>query len=397
MTQFGTKVVRAGNTFSDQTGAITPPIYQTATYCLDEVGKDKGFDYSRSANPTRQALEQALAEIENAPYAVAFASGMSAVDSCMRLLKSGDHVVCSDDVYGGVIRLFDTILVDFGVTVTYVDTSDPKTVEAAIRKETRLIWLETPTNPLLKVSSVQEISQIAKAHGLLLGVDSTFATPALLRPFELGADIVLHSTTKYLSGHNQLIGGVVITKDEEIYDRLKHLQKSIGSVPGPFDCWLTMLGLRTLSLRMQKHCANAKAVAKFLEEQDSVERIFYPGLKNHHRHEAAAREMKDFGGMISFELKGGVPAGKFFINTLEFCCLAESLGAVETMVTHPASMTHASVPKENREARGLTDGLIRLSIGIEEPEDIIADLDQAFRKTEKQFGLKQTLKVANTK
>ena len=396
MTQFGTKVVRAGNCFSDQTGAIIPPIYQTATYCLEEVGQDKGYDYSRSSNPTRQALENALAEIENAPYAVVFSSGMSAVDSCMRLLKSGDHVVCSDDVYGGVIRLFDTILVDFGVSVTYVDTSHPESVLKAIRQETRLIWLETPTNPLLKISSIEEISQIAKAHGILLGVDTTFATPALLRPFELGADIVLHSTTKYLSGHNQLIGGVLITKDKEIYDRLKHLQRSIGAVPGPFDCWLTLLGLRTLSLRMQKHCSNAQSVASFLEKQASVERIFYPGLKSHHRHDVAAREMRNFGGMMSFELKGGVPAGKFFINSLKFCCLAESLGAVETMVTHPASMTHAAVPKENREARGLTDGLIRLSIGIEEPEDIIADLEQAFTLTKKQFGLPQSLKVANT-
>lgn len=375
--KFDTKVVRATIKPDPSTGAIVPPIYQTATYVLPEVGKTLGYDYTRSSNPTRAQLESVLAALEGVPYAVCFASGMSAMDSVAKLLNPGDHVVCSDDVYGGVSRLFNQLLVRYGIEFTYVDSSYPEQVEAALKPNTKLVWVETPTNPLLKVTDVEAVGAIAKKHGAWFGVDNTFATPALLRPFELGADIVVHSTTKYLSGHNQIIGGCVLTNDEKLYDEMKFVQRTIGAVPSPFDCWLTLLGVKTLSLRIARHSANAMKVAEFLEAHPQVDRVSYPGLPSHPQHEIAKRQMADFGGMISFELKGGIPAGIALLNKVELCALAESLGAVETMVTHPASMTHAAVPKEERMARGLTDGLVRLSVGIEDPEDIIADLKAA--------------------
>ena len=375
--KFDTKVVRAGIKPDPTTGSIIPPIYETATYVLDEVGKDKGFDYTRSSNPTRQVLEDNLAAIEGGDYGVSFASGMSAVDSCLKLLNSGDHVVCSDDVYGGVSRLFNKVLSRYGIGLTYVDSSEPETVRQAIRPETKLLWIETPTNPLLKVTDLAAMSAIAKEHGLYFGVDSTFATPAFLRPLEFGADIVMHSTTKYLSGHNQIIGGVVITNRKEIYDELKFIQKTIGAVSSPFDCWLTLLGVKTLHLRMERHAANAQKVAEYLESHPKVARVAYPGLPSHPQHEIAKAQMSGFSGIISFELKGGIAAGKTVMNAVKLCSLAESLGAVETMITHPATMTHAEVPAEDRHARGLSDGLVRLSVGIEDVEDILADLDQA--------------------
>ena len=375
--KFDTKVVRAGIKPDPTTGSIIPPIYETATYVLDEVGKDKGFDYTRSSNPTRQVLEDNLAAIEGGDYGVSFASGMSAVDSCLKLLNSGDHVVCSDDVYGGVSRLFNKVLSRYGIGLTYVDSSEPETVRQAIRSETKLLWIETPTNPLLKVTDLAAMSAIAKEHGLYFGVDSTFATPAFLRPLEFGADIVMHSTTKYLSGHNQIIGGVVITNRKEIYDELKFIQKTIGAVSSPFDCWLTLLGVKTLHLRMERHAANAQKVAEYLESHPKVARVAYPGLPSHPQHEIAKAQMSGFSGMIAFELKGGIAAGKTVMNAVKLCGLAESLGAVETMITHPATMTHAEVPAEDRHARGLSDGLVRLSVGIEDVEDILADLDQA--------------------
>jgi cystathionine beta-lyase/cystathionine gamma-synthase len=362
------------------TGAIVPPIYQTATYVLDEVGKDKGFDYTRSSNPTRQIMEEVLADLDGGKFGVAFASGMSAVDSVMKLLKAGDHVVCSDDVYGGVSRHFNQILVNYNLHFTYVDSSNPTNIENAIQANTKLIWVETPTNPLLKITDLEAVGNIAKKHNILFGVDSTFATPVFLRPLEFGADLVMHSTTKYLSGHNQLIGGIVITNREDLFNQLKFVQKTIGAVPGPFDCWLTLLGIKTLDLRMKKHDANAQIVAEYLEAHPKVSSVTYPGLPSHPSHKIAKKQMSGFSGMISFELTNGILAGETVMNSVKLAKLAESLGSVETMITHPATMTHADVPQEEREARGLTDGLVRLSVGIENADDIIADLEQALNQ-----------------
>ena len=378
--KFDTKVVQSGMTPDPTTGAIVPPIYQTATYVLEEVGKDKGFDYTRSSNPTRQVMEEILADLDGGKFGVAFASGMSAVDSCMKLLKAGDHVICSDDVYGGVSRHFNQILVNYDLHFTYVDSSDPVNIENAIQANTKLIWVETPTNPLLKITDLEAVGKIAKKHNILFGVDSTFATPVFLRPLEFGADLVMHSTTKYLSGHNQLIGGVVITNREDLFDSLKFVQKTIGAVPGPFDCWLTIMGVKTLDLRMKKHTENAQAVAEILEAHPKVSTVTFPGLPSHPMHAVAKEQMSGFSGMISFELTGGITAGKTVMNSVKLAKLAESLGAVETMITHPATMTHSDVPKEEREARGLTDGLVRISVGIENPDDIIADLKQALNQ-----------------
>jgi len=378
--KFDTKVVRSGISPDPSTGAIVPPIYQSATYVLDEVGKDKGYDYTRASNPTREVLENNLAALDGGKHGICFSSGMAAVDSIMKLFKSGDHIVCSDDVYGGVSRLYNNLLVNYDLRFTYVNSSNPLEVEDAIQDNTKLIWVETPTNPLLKVTDLDAVGKIAKKHGILYGVDSTFSTPALLRPLEFGADITMHSTTKYLSGHNQIIGGVLITNDDELSERFKFIQKTVGAVPSPFDCWLTLLGIKTLSLRMTRHCENAQAIAEFLEAHSKVERVTYPGLPSHLQHDIAKDQMDGFSGMISMELKGGIPAGISLMNGLELCSLAESLGAVETMITHPATMTHADVPKDERLARGLTDGLVRLSVGIEDKDDIIADLNQALDK-----------------
>ena len=379
--KFDTKVIHAAIKPDPNTGSILPPLHQTATYVLEEVGKDKGFDYTRSANPTRQMMEDHLAAIDNGKYGIAFASGMAAVDSCLKLLKAGDHVICSDDVYGGVSRHFNQILVNYDLHFTYVDTSFPENIEAAIRPETKMIWVETPTNPLLKVTDLEAVGKIAKERDLIFGVDSTFATPVFLRPLEFGADLVMHSTTKYISGHNQLIGGMVITNREDLFDKLKFVQKTIGAVPSPFDCWLTLLSVKTLDLRMKKHAENAQSVAEYLENHPKVASVTYPGLASHPMHHVAKEQMSGFSGMISFELHDGIPAGKTLMNSVELAQLAESLGSVETMITHPATMTHAEVPEEERMARGLTDGLVRLSVGIENVEDIINDLEMALEKT----------------
>lgn len=379
-TNIETKCVHAGQVPDPLTGAIIPPIYQTATYVLPEVGRDLGFDYTRSSNPTRQVLEENLALLENGRYGVCYASGMSAVDAVMKLLKAGDHVVCSDDVYGGVSRHFNQVLTTYGLTFTYVDSTDPKNIEDAIRPETKLIWLETPSNPLIKITDLSAAAKIGKKAGIMVGVDSTFATPVFLRPLELGADIVMHSTTKYISGHNQIIGGAVVVNDEKIYERLKFIQKTIGAVNSPFDSWLTLIGIKTLHLRMARHDSTGQRIAKFLEDHSKVAMVSFPGLKSHPQHAIAKREMSGYGGMLSFELKGGIPAGKTLMNNVKLCQLAESLGSVETMITHPATMTHLDVAAEERHARGLTDGLVRLSVGIEAPDDIENDLAQALDK-----------------
>ena len=375
--KFATKVVRAGISPDPTTGAIVPPIYQTSTYVLEEVGKNKGYDYTRASNPTRAVLENNLAALDSGKYGVSYASGLSAVDAVLRTLSSGDHVVSSDDVYGGVSRLFNRILSRFNLTFTYVDSSNADNVKSAIKPNTKLIWVETPTNPLLKVTDMEAIVAIGKAHNIPVAVDPTFATPALLRPLEFGVDLVVQSTTKYLSGHNQIIGGAVITNDPDYYEQLKFFQKSVGAVSSPFDCWLTLLGVKTLSVRMERHSESGMTVAKFLEEHPKVDRVSYPGLPSHPQHEVAKRQMSAYSGMITFELEGGLESGRTLMNSVELCSLAESLGAVETMITHPATMTHAEVPKEERDARGLTDGLVRISVGLEDVDDIIADLEQA--------------------
>lgn len=372
-----TKIVHTPVGPDPTTGSIIPPIYQTATYVLEEVGKDKGFDYTRSANPTRKMLEEHLARIEGGTYGICFSSGMAAVDSCLKLLKAGDHIVCSDDVYGGVSRHFNTILIKYKLSFTYVDTSNPEKVRKTIRPETKLLWIETPTNPLLKVTDLKAMASIAKEHNLFYAVDSTFATPVFLRPLEFGADMVIHSTTKYISGHNQLIGGIVITNREDIYEEMTYVQKTIGAVPSPFDCWLTHLGVKTLHLRMTRHASNAMIVAEFLENHPKVARVIYPGLPSHKQYSVAKEQMSGFSGMITFELTGGLAAGITLMNAVRLCALAESLGAVETMITHPATMTHVDVPKKERLDRGLVDGLVRLSVGIEDPQDIVNDLSQA--------------------
>ena len=377
--KFDTKVIRAGIKPDPSTGAIVPPIYQSATYVLEEVGKDKGYDYTRASNPTREILENNLASLDGGKYGICFSSGMSAVDSVMKILKSGDHVVCSDDVYGGVSRMYNNLIVNYDISFSYVNSSNPKEVEEAIQDNTKLIWIETPTNPLLKVTDLAAVGKIAKKYCVLYGVDSTFSTPALLRPLEYGADITMHSTTKYLSGHNQIIGGVLITNDDELNEKFKFIQKSVGAVPSPFDCWLTLLGIKTLSVRMQRHCENAQVIAQFLEDHPKVEKVTYPGLSSHPQYDIAKAQMDGYSGMISMELKGGIPAGISLMNSVKLCSLAESLGAVETMITHPATMTHADVPKEERLDRGLTDGLVRLSVGIEDKQDIINDLEQALK------------------
>lgn len=378
--KFDTKCVRAGVTPDPTTGAIVPPIYQSATFVLEEVGRDKGFDYTRSSNPTRQMLEGALAAVEDAKHCACFASGMSAVDAVLRTLDAGDHIVSGNDVYGGVSRLFNTILARHGFEFTYVNSSFPEEVAAAIRPNTKLVWIETPTNPLLQITDVKAIADIAHAHNIPLAVDSTFATPALLRPMEWGADIVMHSTTKYISGHNQIIGGSVLTNDDEFQEKMRYQQRSIGAVPSPFDTWLILAGLKTLHLRMERHSSNGQTVADYLEAHPKVTRVLYPGLKSHPGYAVASQQMSAFSGMISFEVEGGVEAGTRLMNSVQLCALAESLGAVETMITHPATMTHAAVPREERLARGLSDGLVRLSCGIESPDDILADLEQALTK-----------------
>jgi len=378
--KFDTKVLHAAIKPDLTTGSIVTPLHQTATYVMEEVGKDKGFDYARSANPTRQMMEDHLAALDSGKYGVAFSSGMAAVDSCLKLLKSGDHVICSDDVYGGTYRLFNQLLINYDLHFTYVDTSFPDEIEKAIRPETKMIWVETPTNPLLKITDLNAVAKIAKKHDLIFSIDTTFITPVFLRPLEFGADLVIHSTTKYLSGHSQLIGGTVITNREDLFDQLKFVQNTVGAIPSPFDCWLTLLGVKTLDIRMKKHASNAQGVAEFLENHPKVASVTYPGLPSHPMYQVAKEQMSGFSGMISFELTGGISAGKTLMNSVQLAQIAESLGSVETMIAHPATMTHTAIPKGERLATGLTDGLVRISVGIENVNDIIHDLEIALEK-----------------
>lgn len=372
---FCTSAIHDGQEADPTTGALITPIFQTSTFVLEELGKNKGYQYARTHNPTRTALEKCLAGLENAKYGLATASGLAAASTVINTLSCGDHVVCGEDVYGGVYRLFEKVYKRFGIDFTYVDAQDLGAVEAAIRPETRLIWLETPTNPILNLADITAISDIARSKEVLLVVDNTFATPFLQRPIELGADIVIHSTTKFISGHSDVIGGVVVTDREDLYEELQFNHNAVGAVPGPFDCFLVLRGLKTLSARMREHERNATFVANYLAEHPGVEKVHYPGLDSHPQRELALRQMKGGGGVVSCVLKGGQEAAAAVVNNTRLFQLAESLGGVKSLICQPASMTHKPVPREVRERRGIFDGLIRLSVGLEDAEDLIADLE----------------------
>lgn len=380
--KFSTKAIHAGQDPDPSTGAVTMPIYQTSTYVQEELGKHKGYEYARTQNPTRTALETCLASLENGKYGLAFSSGLAATNTVMNLLSKGDHVVVGDDVYGGTYRIFDKVYTRYGLNFSFIDMRDPANFEKAIRPETKLLWVETPTNPTLRLADIKALSEIAKKKKILLAVDNTFATPYLQKPLDLGADIVVHSTTKYLGGHSDVVGGAVITSNSELYENLKFHQNAVGAVPGPFDSWLVMRGLKTLSVRMREHCKNAEIIAKHLDKHPAVEKVIYPGLASHSQHDLVKKQMEGFGGMISVVVRGGLESAKTVLNNTKLFALAESLGGVESLIGHPATMTHASIPKEIREERGIVDGFIRLSVGIEDVEDLIADLDNALSKIE---------------
>jgi cystathionine gamma-lyase len=376
--RFATKAIHVGQEPDPATGATIVPIYQTSTYTQEAPGQHKGYEYSRTANPTRTALEECVASLEGGDYGLAFASGLAATVATMSLLSPGDHVVAGDDLYGGTYRLFDKVLAHTGgLEFTYTDTTDPEAVEKVLRPETKLLWIETPTNPLLTLSDIALLSEMARERGAVVAVDNTFASPYFQRPLSLGADIVVHSTTKYMGGHSDVIGGAVVTSNPDFYERMKFYQNAAGGVPGPFDSWIVLRGLKTLAVRMRQHEENALAVAEFLQGHPEVETVSYPGLPNHPQHELAKRQMSGFSGMVSFTLKGGAEAAYAAVQKTEVFHFAESLGGVESLITHPATMTHAAIPREQREARGVTDGLMRLSVGIEDKEDLIADLDHA--------------------
>ncbi len=381
--KFSTKAIHVGQEADPATGATIVPVYQTSTYTQRAVGEHQGFDYSRTINPTRLALEKQLASLENGAYGYAFASGMAATAAVLNLLSAGDHAVVTDDLYGGTYRLFTRVLERYGLQFTYVDMSDLDAVRNAVRPNTKLFWVETPTNPLLKLVDIAAVDAIRKAQapGAYLAVDNTFASPYFQQPLTLGADIVVHSTTKYIGGHSDVVGGVAITSDAAIADVIKFHQNAVGGVPGPHDAWLTMRGAKTLALRMREHAINAQAVAEFLEAHPEVDRVYYPGLASHPQHELAKRQMSGFGGMVSFVLKGPQSRALDFANRLKYFSLAESLGGVESLICHPARMTHGSIPKEDRERRGVTDGLLRLSVGIEDVDDLLDDLRSALLAT----------------
>ncbi len=377
---FETTAIHAGQAPDPATGAVITPIYQTSTYAQEQVGVTRGFDYSRTANPTRRSLEECLAALEGAgSYGLTFASGMAAIDTLLRLVKPGEHVVVSNDVYGGTFRLFDKVLAGYGLAFTFVDASDPAQVERALRPETTLVWLETPTNPLLKIADIAEIAGRVKGSrpGIWLAVDNTFASPYLQQPLALGADFSVYSTTKYIAGHSDVVGGAIVTRVAGAYERLKFLQNAIGAVPGPMDAWLTLRGIKTLALRMERHSSNALRIAEFLQNHPAVERVIYPGLDSHPGHAIAQRQMKMFGGMISIILKGGESAARHMTAATRIFTLAESLGGVESLIEVPAVMTHASVAGSALEVPG---GLVRLSVGIEHVDDLLQDLEQALNE-----------------
>ncbi len=373
---FSTIAIHAGNEPDAATGAVSVPIYQTSTYAQESLGKHKGFEYARTQNPTRLALEKNIAALEGAPFGFAFASGMSATDAVLKLVKAGDHVIVGDNTYGGTFRLFSKILSNYGIEFDYVDTSDATNVEQAFKPNTRMVFVETPTNPIMNVTDLQAVSDIAHAHGARIVCDNTFMSPYLQQPMTFGVDIIVHSTTKYLNGHSDSIGGFVALNNEEDAEWIRFVQNGIGAILSPFDSFLVLRGTKTLAVRMEAHDKNGRAVAAFLDEHPKVERVYYPGLQSHAQFELASRQQKGFGGMVAFET-GSLENAKKVLESVKLCTLAESLGGVESLISHPATMTHASVPLEKREQLGITDGLVRVSVGIEDVEDIIEDLDQA--------------------
>jgi cystathionine beta-lyase/cystathionine gamma-synthase len=377
--KFNTKTIHAGQKPEVTSGAVMPPIFQTSTYAQEVPNKHKGYDYARVGNPTRTALEKMIAGLEGADEAACFSSGVAAMDAVMKMLRPGDHVLTTNDLYGGSYRLFTTVFEPYGIEFTFVDMTDLDKVKEAIRPETKMMWIETPTNPLLRIVDIEALVSLAKPQQILTVVDNTFASPYLQRPLEFGADAALHSATKYLAGHSDVIHGAVASSNKEIMENLRFQTKTSGAVPGPMDCYLTLRGIKTLSVRVQRSVENAKQIAAFLEGHPQAETVLYPGLKSHPQHELAAKQMDDFGAMLSFSLKNdSIEAATKFMSNTKIFTLAESLGGVESLISHPASMTHGSIPKEVREKAGLKDSLIRISVGIEDAEDLIEDLKQAF-------------------
>jgi len=370
-----TRAIHAGQEPDPTTGAIMTPVYLTSTYIQDGPGGHKGYEYSRTGNPTRTALEKCAAALEGGRYGLAFGSGCAATSTVMHTLSKGDHVIVGDDVYGGTYRLFANVWSRAGLSFDFVDLSDPGAVDRFKRPETKMVWMETPTNPMLKLFDIAAIAERAQANGLKMVVDNTFMSPVFQNPLALGADIVVHSTTKYLNGHSDVVGGLIITNSADDHEQLAYLQNAVGAVPGPMDCFLTLRGLKTLHVRMDRHASNAQALAEWLETRPEVESVTYPGLPSHPQHELAKRQMSGFGGMITMVLKGGLPAASAMLETTRIFACAESLGGVESLIEHPAIMTHASVPKANREALGISDGLVRLSVGIEHLGDLKADIE----------------------
>jgi len=375
--KFETRAIHAGCEPDSGTGAIMTPIFQTSTYVQESPGKHKGYDYSRTHNPTRTALEKNIASLEEGNYGLAFSSGMSAISAITHMLSAGDHIICSDDVYGGTFRLFDKVLKKFNLEFDFIDLTSLQSLERYIKNTTKLVWLESPSNPLLKLIDIEATARTAKSHGIVTVVDNTFATPFFQKPLKLGADIVMHSTTKYLNGHSDVIGGALVMNDQELYTKLQFLQNAAGGVPGPFDCFLVLRGIKTLAIRMERHAENALKIAQFLENHPKVRKVIYPGLSSHPQHELAKKQMTGFGGIITFFIKGGLEAARRFLERVKIFSLAESLGGVESLIEHPAIMTHASLPKEVREKIGISDELIRVSVGIEHVDDLISDLKQA--------------------
>ncbi|MFP4002571.1 MAG: cystathionine gamma-synthase [Alphaproteobacteria bacterium] len=375
---FATRTIHAGQEPDPATGAVMPPIYATSTYAQESPGVHKGFEYSRTHNPTRFAYERCIADLENGTRGFAFASGMAATGTVLDLLPAGSHVVAMDDLYGGTYRLFERVRrISAGLDFSFVDMSDTEAVTAALRDDTALIWVETPTNPLLKLVDLEAVARIGRERNVLTACDNTFASPYSQRPLDHGFDLVMHSATKFLNGHSDVVGGVLVSKDEELGERLAFLQNSVGAVQGPFDSFLALRGLKTLALRMERHCENGMAVARWLEAHPAVEKVYYPGLESHPQHALAERQMTGFGGMVTAVLSGGLDAARAMLERVELFTLAESLGGVESLIEHPAIMTHASIPPDRRRNLGIDDGLIRLSVGIEDADDLIADLDTA--------------------
>jgi len=379
--KFETIAIHAGERPDKTYGAISTPIYQTSTFAFADVGKSRGYDYSRTANPTRKVLEDTVAQLEGGKAGFAFATGMAAETTVIHLLKAGDHIISGDDIYGGTYRLFQDVMPDFGLEFTFLRMDSRPKIEAAIKPNTKMLWLETPSNPLLNITDIEMAVDIARKHKLLTVMDNTFASPYFLRPIEYGVDLVVHSSTKYLNGHCDVVGGVVVTTTDELSERVQFLLNALGTCAAPFDCWLVLRGIETLPVRMKQHEANATRVANYLAEHPAVKRVFYPGLKSHPGHEIARRQMKGFGGVVSFELKGGASATNRFLKRIKVFSLAESLGGAASLAEHPATMSHASMPKEHREKIGLTDELVRLSVGLENADDLIDDLGQALKSS----------------